>query len=87
MKLRFTIRDLLWLTALAAVSVGWWADRQSLQKQSAAEANSLRADFNSLRKDFIEMRSNLFTATSHGSTVTNTSGPKIPDIPPAKVIP
>ena len=28
MRLRFTIRDLLWLTALAAVSVGWWLDHR-----------------------------------------------------------
>jgi hypothetical protein len=86
MRFRFTIRDLLWLTVVAAVAVGWWADRQSLQKQSAAESNSLRADFNSLRKDFIDVRSRLFTSTQ-GSTVTLTPRPKIPDTPPAKVIP
>jgi hypothetical protein len=28
MRFRFTIRDLLWLTALAAVSVGWWLDHR-----------------------------------------------------------
>ena len=27
---RFTIRDVLWLTALAAVSVGWFIDRSQL---------------------------------------------------------
>jgi hypothetical protein len=25
--MRFTIRDLLWLTLLAAVAVAWWIDR------------------------------------------------------------
>jgi hypothetical protein len=25
--MRFTIRDLLWLTLLAAVAVAWWVDR------------------------------------------------------------
>ncbi len=33
MRLRFTIftiRDLLWLTALAAVLVAWWVDHQRL---------------------------------------------------------
>jgi hypothetical protein len=29
MKLRFTIRDLLWLTALIAMGIGWWLDRHS----------------------------------------------------------
>jgi hypothetical protein len=28
--MRFTIRDLLWLTLLAAVLVAWWVDRSSL---------------------------------------------------------
>jgi hypothetical protein len=27
MPLRFTIRDLLWLTAMLALAVGWWIDR------------------------------------------------------------
>ena len=27
---RFTIRDLLWLAALAALAVGWWMDHQRL---------------------------------------------------------
>jgi hypothetical protein len=26
MRLRFTIRDLLWLTALVAMGVGWWVN-------------------------------------------------------------
>ncbi|HUE71628.1 MAG TPA: hypothetical protein VMP01_12150 [Pirellulaceae bacterium] len=30
--LRFTIRDLLWLTLLAAVLVAWWVDRGRLNK-------------------------------------------------------
>jgi hypothetical protein len=30
---RFSIRDLLWLTALAAVFVVWWLDHQRLSEQ------------------------------------------------------
>ena len=30
MRLRFTIRDLLWLTALVAMGIGWWLDRLRL---------------------------------------------------------
>jgi len=26
MRLRFTIRDLLWLTLVVALAVGWWLD-------------------------------------------------------------
>src|SRR5215475_9930489 len=29
--LRFTIRDLLWLTLLVALAVAWWADRREMQ--------------------------------------------------------
>ena len=28
MRLRFTIRDLLWLTLVVAMAVGWWLDHQ-----------------------------------------------------------
>ena len=28
--LRFTIRDLLWLTVVVAVSLGWWHDHRRL---------------------------------------------------------
>jgi len=30
MKVRFTIRDLLWLAAAAALAVGWWLDHRKL---------------------------------------------------------
>jgi len=30
MRLRFTIRDLLWLTALIALAIGWWLDHRQL---------------------------------------------------------
>jgi hypothetical protein len=29
MKLRFSIRDLLWLTLVVALCVGWWLNHQS----------------------------------------------------------
>jgi hypothetical protein len=28
MRLRFTIRDLLWLTLVVALAVGWWVDHR-----------------------------------------------------------
>jgi len=30
MRLRFTIRDLLWLTLVVALVVGWWVDHRHL---------------------------------------------------------
>jgi len=32
MKFRFTIRDLLWLTLVVAMGVGWWLDHQRLSE-------------------------------------------------------
>jgi hypothetical protein len=30
MHLRFTIRDLLWLTLVVAMAVGWWVDHRAI---------------------------------------------------------
>jgi hypothetical protein len=38
---RFTIRDVLWLTALVAVGVGWWADHRSLWNRWARAQSQL----------------------------------------------
>jgi hypothetical protein len=32
MKLRFTIRDLMWLTLVGAMAVGWFIDHRRLNK-------------------------------------------------------
>jgi hypothetical protein len=32
MKPRFSIRDLLWLTVVVALAVGWWLDRERLKR-------------------------------------------------------
>jgi hypothetical protein len=33
-RLKFSIRDLLWLTALCAVLVAWWLDHERLSPKS-----------------------------------------------------
>jgi hypothetical protein len=33
MRLRFSIRDLLWLTLVVALAVGWWLDHVKLASQ------------------------------------------------------
>jgi hypothetical protein len=37
-RLRFSVRDLLWLTALCAVLVAWWLDRRRLAAESDRNA-------------------------------------------------
>jgi hypothetical protein len=38
---RFTIRDLLWLTLLAAVAVAWWVDRRRLEQTVNTQAEDI----------------------------------------------
>ena len=35
MRFRFTIRDLLWLTLVVALVLGWWIDRRNLTQTIA----------------------------------------------------
>jgi hypothetical protein len=50
MRLRFSIRDLLWLTALVAVLVAWWVDHRQLSenrytiKQSTSDSPTILKD-------------------------------------------
>jgi hypothetical protein len=41
--LRFTIRDLLWLTLLASVVVAWWLDHRTLLKRLGDKEKMARA--------------------------------------------
>jgi hypothetical protein len=38
-KIRFSIRDLLWLTLLVGVLMGWWIDRQNLSAKYERDKN------------------------------------------------
>jgi hypothetical protein len=42
---RFSIRDVLWLTVVVAMAVGWWTNRT----RSQATINSYRADYEALQ--------------------------------------
>jgi hypothetical protein len=49
--MRYTIRDLLWLTVVVALVVGWWADRRgSLVERSrlVKEANKWQIRYEDL---------------------------------------
>src|SRR5262245_38108246 len=41
MRLRFTIRDLLWLTLVVATGVGWWLDRDKLNRRHDADIRKI----------------------------------------------
>ena len=39
---RFTIRDVLWLTVVMALGVGWWVDHRSLAPDAQKHRDSLQ---------------------------------------------
>ncbi|HEY2881077.1 MAG TPA: hypothetical protein VGJ15_01560 [Pirellulales bacterium] len=49
MRLHFSIRDLLWLTVVAALAVGWWLD----YRQVARERDGLKAQNNMLENKLL----------------------------------
>jgi hypothetical protein len=63
MRLRFTIRDLLWLTTLVAMGVAWWIDRTRLadqyttlkQSTSVVEFEELDAKYSAARDQILMM--------------------------------
>jgi hypothetical protein len=41
MRFRFTIRDLLWLTAVVALAVGWWLEHNRADRAEAKRIDAL----------------------------------------------
>src|SRR5687767_10406474 len=80
--MRFTIRDLLWLTAVVALGVAWWVDR-SRQGELLQAANGRTAALEEMliREGFaIEWRDDRVTATPFkGSQYRFQTDPKIVD--------
>ena len=80
MRLRFTIRDLLWLTLVAALATGWWIyiavtlnERLLLKQQN----DHLAADIATLRKTQAQLSEQLAQAMLK-STSTKTTERKSP---------
>ena len=46
---RFTIRDVLWLTVVVALGVGWWADRRARNREVQEKVDRIYADFEAAR--------------------------------------
>lgn len=41
MRVRFAIRDLLWLTVVASLAVGWWLEHSAMQRKQDRLAEQL----------------------------------------------
>jgi len=50
MRLRFTIRDLLWLTLVVAMAAGWWADHRQFEPSEPIKVDLPTLDLIYLRK-------------------------------------
>ena len=92
MPLRFTIRDLLWLTVVVALGVGWWIDRRTFQRQLSVERSEAASEYNSLRQsliDAINAVSNARGPTSSGTAIipgiSMSKEPQVFKVPPPKV--
>jgi hypothetical protein len=48
MRLRFTIRDLRWLTVVAALATGWWLDHRTLVREQVDEIAKIRTYYRSM---------------------------------------
>jgi hypothetical protein len=56
--LRFTIRDVLWLTVVAALAIAWYVDRASIDSARAslrAEQEALKAKRKELDAQFLRL--------------------------------
>jgi hypothetical protein len=65
MRLRFTIRDLLWLAALVAVCVAWLSDRAQIARERAGMVKLHKA----FESDMREIQNNVAKLRSHSETL------------------
>jgi len=56
MRLRFTIRDLLWLTALVAMGLGWWLDRSQVARQLDVAKRAVPAQIETLKQELASQK-------------------------------
>ena len=62
MRYRFTIRDLLWLTLVVAMGVGWWLDHHQFEHQLERQLNAAIRDGESLARELDQTKRSLENA-------------------------
>src|SRR5262245_58385548 len=82
---RFTIRDVLWLTVVVALTLGWWIDhrhttamRQAIELRLANDARKLKEQANSLalyRKELLRRYELRQMITAERETEIHGAGP------------
>lgn len=56
MKLRFSIRDLLWQTLVVALVVGWWFDSRGRIRQHETDIQRIDKQFDRVDRRLEELR-------------------------------
>ena len=79
MHFRFTIRDLLWLTLVVAMGVGWWVDLRSTRNRLA----ELEHEWGVMRKTVVEQASGLEAARQRELRLRELNGQTEPTGPEA----
>ena len=80
MRFRFTIRDLLWMTALIAPSLGWWLDhRQTARERTEMAGLISRLESGNLTRIGIERYHNLEKAMQIDSIEDRTDQRRAPN--------
>ncbi len=67
--MRFTIRDLLWLTVVVAFSAGWLAQRDETIKERELAAKRLADQKEESRRQLIELKDMNRSLTQHASSL------------------
>jgi hypothetical protein len=53
--MRFTIRDVLWLTVVAALLLTWWLDRRSLRSEFASQLQAAEAQRQKIAQELLRI--------------------------------
>jgi hypothetical protein len=72
MKLRFCIRDLLWLTALVAVLVSYWIDHRRTAQEHEAQLRAVRKLLEKEREEVRTLRGDLYELKRRLDELLNT---------------
>jgi hypothetical protein len=58
--LKFSIRDALFVTTIAALAAGWWIDRRALQRAHGLECATMTANYARLEREADAMAGALY---------------------------
>ena len=88
MPLRFSIRDLLWLTVVVALAVGWWVDRSNItrhaaesyaeleQSASVTKSHTYEAAYTTLKLKLAQLQDKISLEKAQKASETNGSSGK-----------